>query len=100
MKAMKAMKPTKAMKAKKAMTGHKSMKVMKSPAAMKSMKDLKDTTAKGTALKVGSRAYIRSAVHFTPFAPADRSPPSPHPPDSTVRHPSVLPSIVPPPARL
>ena len=100
MKAMKAMKPTKAMKAKKAMTGHKSMKVMKSPAAMKSMKDLKDTTAKGTALKVGSRAYIHSAVHFTPFAPADRCPPSPHPPDSTVRHPSVLPSIVPPLARL
>ena len=96
MKAMKAMKPMKAMKAMKAMTDHKSMKAMKSPAAMKSMK--KDLKGKKPA--VGSRDYIQSAVHFTPFAPADRSPPSPHPPDSTVRHPSVLPSIVPPPARL
>ena len=99
MKAMKAMQPMKAMKAMKAMTDHKSMKAMKSPAAMKSMMDLK-VTKKGKKLKVGSRDYIESAVHITPFAPADRSPPSPHPPDSTVRHPSVLPSIVPPPARL
>ena len=100
MKAMKAMKPMKAMKAMKAMTDHKSMKAMKSPVAMKSMKkDLKGTKH-GKKSKVGSRGYIQSAVHFTPFAPADRSPPSPHPPDSTVRHPSVLPSIVPPPARL
>ena len=121
MTAMKAMNAMKAMKPIKPMKGLMSMKAMKSPAAMTSQKDLKVIKKPGSKRRGGNRGnckpihkdlrakgyhsvrssgYIRAAVHFTPVAPADRSPPGRHPQGSPVRHPSVLPSIVPPPARL
>ena len=121
MTAMKAMNAMKAMKPIKPMNDLRSLKAMKSPAAMTSQKDLKVIKKPGSKRRGGDRGnckpihkdlrargydsvrssgYIRAAVHFTPVAPADRSPPGRHPPGSPVRHPSVLPSIVPPPARL
>ena len=93
---------------------------MKSPAAMKSMKALKakKVIKKGNKKRtfggrrsfrpageqdcdLKSQGYITAAVPFPPVAPADRSPPGGHPPDSPLRHPSVPPRLSrSPPVRL